>query len=142
MKVTFVVLVSLFSTAVLADVSPSQIQVDIGMSAGALYSKTKSVTVGEYVYNAITTDLEEPACNSHQLLLTIFDSELAQTEGYSDVTYNLGQNNAGLVSVKKVNQSVEITVLENDSSNCTFSKKVTYSVKYPGNAGPLTFKKK
>jgi len=141
MKTLLTILVLSSSASVFAaNVAPTESAMDHGISAGALYSKVIKVKAGKYVYNVIGADLEEPACNSVQTVVTVEDDKLADTEGTTTVTYNLGTQVAGIVSAKASGNSVVIRARQNSAEDCTKSTIKTYVIRYPGKAGNLSLK--
>lgn len=137
MKTALFALITLSATAAFADVSPTQSEMDFGISAGALLAKTTKVKAGKYLYNVIVVDLKEPACNSTQAIVTVEDSALTETGSSTTVTYNLGVGLSSITSVKAVGNKVEIKATQNSIEDCTKNKIVTYSIQYRGNAGKL-----
>lgn len=135
----FTVLALTFSTAAFADIEPTKNEVDYGVVVGALASKVFKVKAGNYQYAVVAADFDEPACNPVQAVVNVIDDSL---EGEGSATYNLGLNFSKVVSAKANGSKVVLNVVRNDTGDCTKGIHETYTLEYPGKAGPLSFKKK
>lgn len=124
-----------FAIPAFAQIAPSTEGLDHGIVAGALFSKKFEAKAGAYTYNIIAADLEEPACNSIQVVVFIVDD---QVEGSGAVTYNLGLQVSGVVSVKSVGKSVILKLRRNEVEDCTKSVIDTYKMEYSGSGSDLT----
>lgn len=138
MKTTLIALLLSFAVPALAQVAPSTEGLDHGIVAGALFSKKTEVKAGKYNYNIIAADLEEPACNSIQVVVFIVDDQL---EGQSAVTYNLGVQVSGVVSAKASGKTVVLKLRRNDVEDCSKSIIDTYTMEYTGAGSDLKLTK-
>lgn len=125
---------TLASTIAFAKIPASTEGLDHGIAAGALFSKKTAVKVGKYTYNIIAADLEEPACNSVQVVVFIADDKL---EGQSGVTYNLGVQVTGIVSAKAEGKNLVLKLRRNEVEDCAKSVVDTYKVEYTGAGADL-----
>jgi hypothetical protein len=138
MKTALIAILLSLAIPTLAQVAPSTEGLDHGIVAGALFSKKLEVKAGKYKYNIISADLEEPACNSVQVVVFIVDDQL---EGQSAVTYNLGVQVSGVVSAKAVGKKVVLKLRRNEVEDCSKSVVDSYTVEYTGSGSELKLKK-
>lgn len=123
-----------YSIAASADITPTRNPIDLGVTVGALYSKTITLKMHDVTYHVIGADFDEPACNPVQAILNIEDPSL---EGVETVTYNLGIQISRVQSAKAANGEVILKVRQNNPEDCSKFVLKTMRITYKGNAADL-----
>jgi hypothetical protein len=108
--------------------------VDLGISIGALSSKTITLKTRKFIYHVIAAYQDEPACNPVQMILNV---EEPSFRGVGTVTYNFGFQVSGIQSAKISNGDLVLLVRRNSIENCAKHFLKTLRVTYKGNGSDL-----